>query len=103
EGLEPSGGAENWRPDQFWWWFRASRIINTFSESGASLDYTIEEFPYFSMMLGDLHPHVISIPFIIGGLAAAYNLLLSETRWGFGWLRSHPLSAASIALITGAS
>jgi YYY domain-containing protein len=103
DGLRPNHDTSNWRPDQFWWWFRASRVINTFSDSGAGLDYTIEEFPFFSMMLADLHPHVMSIPFLIAGLTAAYNLLLSETRWGFGWIKQHPLSAAATALIIGAS
>ena len=55
---------ESWYPEEFWWWFRVTRIINTF-EDGRGLDYTIQEFPFFSFMLGDLHPHVSAIPFAI--------------------------------------
>ena len=56
--------ATSWAPQEFWWWFRSTRIINTF-EFGKGLDYTIQEFPFFSFLLGDLHPHLMSIPFFI--------------------------------------
>ena len=55
---------ESWYPEEFWWWFRVTRIINTFVD-GRGIDYTIQEFPFFSFMLGDLHPHVSAIPFAI--------------------------------------
>ena len=63
---EPTAG---WYPQEFWWWFRATRVINTF-EGTQELDYTIQEFPSFSLILGDLHPHVMAIPFAL--LAAAF-------------------------------
>ena len=56
---------ESWYPEEFWWWFRVTRIINTFVDDGRGIDYTIQEFPFFSFMLGDLHPHVSAIPFAI--------------------------------------
>lgn len=103
DGLQRSPDTSNWRPDQFWWWFRASRVINTFDEAGVGLDFTIQEFPSFSFILGDLHPHVISIPFVIVGLTAAYNLFISTNRWGWNWIRQNPYSAAAISLIVGTS
>lgn len=103
DGLQRNPDPGSWRPEQFWWWFRASRVINTFNESGTGLDFTIQEFPAFSLILGDLHPHVISIPFVIAGLAAAYNLLTSPGRWGFMWIRRNPFSAVAIGLIVGTS
>ncbi len=103
DGLEKRSSASSWRPDQFWWWFRASRVINTFNESGTGLDFTIQEFPAFSFVLGDLHPHVISIPFVTTGIAAAYSLFVSGNRWGWSWIRRNPYSAAAIALIIGSS
>jgi YYY domain-containing protein len=68
---------ESWTPEDFWWWFRATRVINTFQD-GVSLDYTIHEFPSFSFILGDLHPHVSAIPFAILFLAFAWNFYRSE-------------------------
>ena len=67
---------ESWTPDEFWWWFRATRVINTFQD-GLSMDYTIHEFPFFSFMLGDLHPHVSAIPFAILFLSFAWNFYRS--------------------------
>ncbi len=101
--LQRNPDVGSWKPDEFWWWFRASRVINTFDESGVGLDFTIQEFPAFSFILGDLHPHVISIPFVIVGLAAAYNLFITIERWGWSWLRRNCYSAVAIGLIIGTS
>ena len=54
---------QSWTPPDFWWWFHASRVINTF-DGVHFIDNTIQEFPFFSFLLGDMHPHVMSIPFI---------------------------------------
>lgn len=58
---------DQWHPTEFWWWFRSTRIINYFGERCdlPGIDYTINEFPFFSFLLGDLHPHVMVIPLII--------------------------------------
>ena len=65
DGLQGgSGAAASWRPDDPWWWWRATRVINTFVD-GQGIDYTIQEFPAFSYILGDLHAHVTSVPFVL--------------------------------------
>ena len=64
---------DSWMPQEFWWWWRSSRVINTFDGS-AWTDFTIQEFPFFSFILGDLHPHVMSIPFALMFLAFCWNL-----------------------------
>jgi len=87
-------------PDNQWWWFRASRVIDTLS-GGQSLDYTITEFPIFSFILGDLHPHVTSLPFVILGLGLTLNLFLSPDRLGPAWLKDNPVESAAIALFIG--
>ena len=69
EGLGSTtvGAVDSWRPIEFWWWFKSSRIVNYFGEScdKQGIDYTINEFPFFSYLLGDLHPHVMGGPFLI--------------------------------------
>lgn len=67
---------DNWRPTEFWWWWRATRVINTF-ENGVGLDYTIHEFPMFSSLLGDLHPHFLSLPFVILFLGLVTNFIFN--------------------------
>ncbi len=102
-GIKGLTGAEtgSWAfPDSVWWWFRSTRVIDTLAGS-QSLDYTITEFPFFSFILGDLHPHVTNLPFVILGLGLTLNLFLSEERMGIDWLRDNLLEAAAIALFIG--
>jgi len=68
----------HWYPNERqdnWWWFRASRVIATAGADGKAVDYTINEFPFFSFLLGDVHPHVLALPFAFLALAFAINLL----------------------------
>jgi len=66
-----SGG---WLPDLDWWWWRATRLIQDMNPLG-KLPEVITEFPSFSFILGDLHPHVMALPFGLLALATAWNLL----------------------------
>ncbi len=58
-------------------WWAPSRV----------LPFTINEFPYWSFLFADLHPHMMGMPFTILFLAAAFNLLAGadqpteEGRW----------------------
>ncbi len=72
--LEPLG----WLPDRYLWWWRASRVIQDYDMLGSHRE-VIDEFPFFSFLLGDLHPHVLAIPFGLLAIAIALNLF-----WG-GW------------------
>ena len=67
---------ETWRPEEHWWWWRATRVVSTFA-GGETLDYTIHEFPFFSFMLGDLHPHVMSLPFVALFLTLCWSFYAS--------------------------
>ena len=69
--------SDNWYPDEFWWWFRATRVINTFVD-GHGIDYTIQEFPFFSFILGDLHPHMSVIPFALLFTGLALNFFRAD-------------------------
>jgi len=40
----------------------------------------IDEFPFFSFLLGDNHPHVLALPFVLLAIALAFNLLLRQTN-----------------------
>ena len=94
ESLPPGVEASaDWRPSRFWWWFGASRIVPN----------AINEFPAFSFVLGDLHPHVMSIGFLLLALGAAFALYATpDLLSGRGALRRHwPLLLAA-ALSLGA-
>jgi len=66
-----------WYPDDMWWWWRASRVIHDKDLAGRSIE-VIDEFPFFSFLLGDNHPHVLTLPFVFLALSLALNLLLSQ-------------------------
>jgi len=68
-----------WIPDRFWWWWRASRVVMGFDLRG-NFQEVIDEFPFFSFLLGDLHPHVLAIPFNLLAVAIALNLFLGGWR-----------------------
>lgn len=100
KGLEGSAAGGVF-PQEGWWWWRATRVIDTVVE-GQSLDYTITEFPFFSFLLGDLHPHVLSLPFLLLTLSFGLNLLLTPGQLSFNRLREQPYRAGAIALLLGA-
>ena len=57
-------------------WFFASRTIQDRNLSGQSTE-VIDEFPAFSFLLADLHPHVLALPFVLLSILLAYEWLLS--------------------------
>lgn len=60
---------------RFWWWWRSSRVIHEYHLSGRPEEglEPIAEFPGFSFVLGDMHPHVLALPFAFVSLALALN------------------------------
>ncbi len=65
----------SFRPTEHWWWFRAARTVHDYNFAGTSEQEVIDEFPMFSFVLGDMHPHVLAIPFVLLVVALALNLL----------------------------
>ncbi len=79
-----------------WWWWRASRVIRDYSypvifdvnpdeipagmilyEGNAVRDEeNIDEFPFFSFWLADMHPHLLIMPFTFLAMGLALNLYL---------------------------
>ena len=87
----------------FFWWWRLSRIINTFNEAGQSLDYTIQEFPAFSLILGDLHPHFMSIPLVLTFIGLVVNVWHVNEKPSWRWLKRNKLLALALSFTLGAA
>ena len=64
-----------WIPNKFFWWWRASRVVQDYELNGVWHE-VIDEFPFFSYLLGDLHPHVLAMPFMLLAIAVAVNIFL---------------------------
>ncbi len=83
-----------WYPTEFWWWWRASRVIRDRMPLTGADQEVITEFPFFSFLLGDLHPHVLALPFVLLALTVAFNVWRSAWKvgaaepaaWSGGWL-----------------
>ncbi|MEN9562375.1 MAG: hypothetical protein RIR73_619 [Chloroflexota bacterium] len=99
--IEPLG----WLPERYLWWWRASRVIQDYDITGGHRE-VIDEFPFFSFLLGDLHPHVLAIPFGFLAVSIALNIFLG------GWkdstlgvmgarLRVEPVGYLFAALVLG--
>ncbi len=70
-------------PERFFWWWRASRVINDRDLLGNAVE-VIDEFPFFSFLLGDMHPHVLGLPFVLLAVGLALALLLGSKEQAAG-------------------
>jgi len=80
-----------WYPTEYWFWWRGTRIIPN----------TITEFPFFSFLLGDMHPHVMSIPLVL--LSMGLSAAAWRGRSALNWLslRREPVAALVVAVVLG--
>ncbi len=70
-----------WHIDDGWWWWRSSRVLADSTLLGDHIE-VIDEFPIFSYILGDNHPHVLAMPFVLLVVALALNLFLKRQGEG---------------------
>jgi YYY domain-containing protein len=62
----------DWYIGSNWWWWRSSRVIEDQDLFGRHIE-VIDEFPMFSYLLGDNHPHVLAMPFVLLSVAMILN------------------------------
>jgi len=79
KGLMGAPFSPKWYPTDTWWWWRASRVVHDYNALGQTVE-VIDEFPAFSFVLGDCHPHVLALPFAFLALALALNLLAGKRQ-----------------------
>jgi YYY domain-containing protein len=97
-GSPPTMAEGGWVPSRFFWWWQASRVVRDYTPWGDHQE-VIDEFPAFSFILGDMHPHVLGLPFVLLAIALALNVYLAvrqrETvpgRQGANWLVARVLA-----------
>jgi YYY domain-containing protein len=73
--VNPPFDTSTWLPNRHWWWWQASRVIYDVNLAGESTEM-IDEFPFFSFLLADNHPHVLALPFVLLAIAFAFNTFL---------------------------
>jgi uncharacterized membrane protein len=77
--VEPPTGDPAWIPTRHWWWWRASRVVNDVDLAGRHPE-VIDEFPFFSFLLADNHPHVLALPFVLMALAFSLHVFTVGKR-----------------------
>ncbi len=108
------------RSDEGWWW-RASWLIHDYPATSVSprlaavtglspdpnttFEGLIDEFPQFSFLLGDLHPHSMNLAFVLLAMGLALNLYQAgragETRshWRIPCWLVYPLVLGGISFM----
>ncbi len=99
--------SQTWYPNDAqdnWWWFRATRVILDYPVGSPPPDgyNTINEFPFFSFLLGDLHPHVLALPYAFVCLAFALSFLRSPEPFELGRLGDHWFDLGFVFVLFGA-
>lgn len=94
----------SWTPSRYLWWWRASRVVQDYDFAG-NWKEVIDEFPAFSYVLSDLHPHVLAMPFAFLAMALALNLFLGGGQGRLDWARlridMRALSWSAVLLLLG--
>ncbi len=74
-------GPPSWIPTRYLWWWRASRVVRDVNMAGFDNE-VIDEFPFFSFLLADNHPHVLVLPFVLLAIGAALHVYLGRASLG---------------------
>lgn len=62
--------------ESFNWWWPSRALWDAYpAGDGPVRRYNITEFPYFSFWLGDMHPHVMALPFGLLAMALSLSVL----------------------------
>jgi YYY domain-containing protein len=83
-----------------WWWWRSSRVLEDLDLLGQHIE-VIDEFPIFSYILGDNHPHVLAMPFVLMVISLVQNLFFQANLAGapmFGRPRREETYLSSVRL-----
>lgn len=83
-----------------WWWFNASRVPTDYDLNDRLTGIQpIGEFPAFSFILSDNHPHVLSLPFAIMAIGLMLNLVLWRREASAGHLLLYGVAVGGLAFL----
>lgn len=97
DGLRAHELRATWYPSEYFGFFNASRIYPLNDSDFRA----ITEFPMFSFILGDLHPHVMALPFVILVVGVALALYRSREPLDITFWLARPLALAAAAVMLG--
>ncbi len=97
DALSADEARATWYPSEFFGFFNASRIY-TLNDEGFR---AITEFPMFSFILGDMHPHVMALPFVALVASVALALYRSKEPLDIVFWLQRPLLLLGVAILLG--
>jgi YYY domain-containing protein len=93
---------------EFNWWWPSRSVWDTYWECDQSTGacttvrrYVITEFPFFSFWLGDMHPHVMALPFGLLAMALALHTIARPALPAFGRRREGWLELVLVGIVLG--
>jgi YYY domain-containing protein len=92
-----------WKPSRYLVWWRGSRVLRDLNYSNGGIEI-IDEFPFFSYILSDLHPHLLAMPFALLAMAISLNLFIggADNIWPAWkpaeWLKKWQFCLTALAL-----
>lgn len=96
-GLTANELRHNWYPARFFAFFDASRVYRL-----NDVDFrAITEFPMFSFILGDLHPHVMALPFVLVAVGTALTFYRSREPLDVTFWLQRPAALVMGAIVVG--
>ncbi|OAI40052.1 hypothetical protein AYO38_06540 [bacterium SCGC AG-212-C10] len=90
---QPGNRTDSWYPTEFFfgWAFGLTRTIPN----------TIIEFPIFSFLLGDLHPHVTAIPLVLLSLGLSAGAWRGRSALNLLTHRQRPFDSLVVGIVLG--
>lgn len=81
-----------------WSWWQASRVVQDRTLDGRAVE-VIDEFPAFTYLLADIHPHMLSMPLVLLAIAQALNAFMGGWEGNIKLAKFVvPISGLTIAL-----
>jgi uncharacterized membrane protein len=78
-------GPPSWVPQRYLWWWRSSRVIRDLNLRGVPIGtQSIDEFPFFSFLLADNHPHLLALPVVLLALGFTMQMFFKSPEKDLG-------------------
>ncbi|HCU80651.1 MAG: hypothetical protein CL789_02125 [Chloroflexi bacterium] len=92
--------SDSWMPERYLWWWQASRVVRDRNVDGSVMVLEpITEFPLFSFLLGDLHPHLLALPFVVLAIHVALQLYVGNKKGASDVIERDAISKNSLPTI----
>src|SRR5690606_20843506 len=98
EGVGRTLDPATWGSAGDWGRFRAARVLRDLSRENGHIE-VIDEFPAFSFLLADNHPHVLALPFVLLALGTALNVLLRQRNPSTGEFAFYSLVVGGLGFL----